>query len=81
MKSAMGIPMSRLMRRKLARADETSMRASPFRFSQDASGNVWCFGEDTKGLDHGTVFSTEGSREAGVNMRLCPRHEGVARTL
>jgi hypothetical protein len=36
-------------------------------FAQDASGNVWYFGEDTKELDHGQVISTEGSWEAGVN--------------
>jgi hypothetical protein len=35
-------------------------------FAQDASGNVWYFGEDTKELDHGQVVSTEGSWEAGV---------------
>ena len=36
-------------------------------FAQDANGNVWYFGEDTKELDHGTVISTEGSWQAGVN--------------
>ena len=36
-------------------------------FAQDAGGNVWYFGEDTKELDHGQVVSTEGSWEAGVN--------------
>jgi hypothetical protein len=36
-------------------------------FAQDADGNVWYFGEDTKELDHGTVVSTEGSWQAGVN--------------
>jgi hypothetical protein len=36
-------------------------------FAQDASGNVWYFGEDTRELDHGQVVSTEGSWEAGVN--------------
>jgi hypothetical protein len=36
-------------------------------FAQDAAGNVWYFGEDTKELDHGTVVSTEGSWQAGVN--------------
>jgi len=36
-------------------------------FAQDANGNVWYFGEDTRELDHGTVISTEGSWEAGVN--------------
>jgi hypothetical protein len=36
-------------------------------FAQDASGNVWYFGEDTKELDHGQIVSTEGSWEAGVD--------------
>src|SRR5262245_26077858 len=36
-------------------------------FAQEASGTVWYFGEDTKELDHGTVVTTEGSWEAGVN--------------
>ena len=34
-------------------------------FAQDAEGNVWYFGEDTKELEGGRV-STEGSWEAGV---------------
>jgi hypothetical protein len=36
-------------------------------FAQDADGNVWYFGEDTKELDNGQVVSTEGSWEAGVD--------------
>ena len=37
-------------------------------FAQDADGNVWYFGEDTKELDeNGNVISTEGSWEAGVD--------------
>jgi hypothetical protein len=36
-------------------------------FAQDAAGNVWYFGEDTKELDNGEVVSTEGSWEAGVD--------------
>jgi hypothetical protein len=36
-------------------------------FAQDAKGNVWYFGEDTKELENGQVVSTEGSWEAGVN--------------
>jgi hypothetical protein len=36
-------------------------------FAQDASGNVWYFGEDTKELENGRVVSTEGSWEAGVD--------------
>jgi hypothetical protein len=36
-------------------------------FAQDANGNVWYFGEDTKELENGVVVSTEGSWEAGVN--------------
>jgi hypothetical protein len=36
-------------------------------FAQDADGNVWYLGEDTKELVDGQVVSTEGSWEAGVN--------------
>jgi hypothetical protein len=36
-------------------------------YGQDKDGNVWYLGEDTKELDHGTVVSTEGTWEAGVN--------------
>jgi hypothetical protein len=36
-------------------------------FAQDAAGNVWYFGEDTKELEDGVVVSTEGSWEAGVD--------------
>ncbi len=36
-------------------------------FAQDAAGNVWYFGEDTKELENGQVVSTEGSWEAGVD--------------
>src|SRR5262245_31828315 len=36
-------------------------------YAQDAAGNVWYFGEDTKELENGQVVSTEGSWEAGVN--------------
>jgi hypothetical protein len=36
-------------------------------YAQDADGNVWYFGEDTKELANGQVVSTEGSWEAGVN--------------
>ncbi len=35
-------------------------------FAQDADGNVWYFGEDTKKIEGGVVVSTEGSWEAGV---------------
>jgi hypothetical protein len=50
-------------------------------FAQDADGNVWYFGEDTKELDHGTVVSTEGSWQAGVNRAnagiFMPAHPAV----
>src|SRR6266545_3391891 len=36
-------------------------------YAQDRDGNVWYMGEDTKELDHGTVTSTEGSWEGGVD--------------
>ncbi|MFI5402130.1 MAG: hypothetical protein ACHQ1G_04270 [Planctomycetota bacterium] len=35
-------------------------------FAQDADGNVWYFGEDSKTIENGVVVSTEGSWEAGV---------------
>jgi hypothetical protein len=38
-------------------------------YAQDAAGNVWYFGEDTKSYESGSV-STEGSWEAGVDGAL-----------
>ena len=36
-------------------------------YAQDAAGNVWYLGEDTKELEDGVVVSTECSWEAGVD--------------
>jgi hypothetical protein len=36
-------------------------------YAQDADGNVWYFGEDSKEMSGGEVHSTEGSWEAGVD--------------
>jgi hypothetical protein len=36
-------------------------------YAQDADGNVWYLGEDTKEFEHGKLKSTEGSWEAGVD--------------
>jgi hypothetical protein len=36
-------------------------------YAQTASGDVWYLGEDTRELENGTVVSTEGSWEAGVD--------------
>jgi hypothetical protein len=36
-------------------------------YAQDAEGNVWYFGEDTKDLENGRVTTTKGSWEAGVD--------------
>jgi hypothetical protein len=36
-------------------------------YAQDARGNVWYLGEDTKEYENGKVVSTKGSWEAGVN--------------
>ncbi len=36
-------------------------------YAQDAKGNVWYFGEDTKEYTNGVVSSTAGSWEAGVD--------------
>jgi hypothetical protein len=39
-------------------------------FAQDAEGNVWYLGEDTKEYENGQVVSTEGSWEWGVDGAL-----------
>jgi hypothetical protein len=39
-------------------------------YAQDADGNVWYLGEDTKEYENGKVVSTEGSWEAGVDGAL-----------
>jgi hypothetical protein len=36
-------------------------------YAQDATGNLWYLGEDTKEYEHGNVTSTEGSWQAGVD--------------
>jgi hypothetical protein len=36
-------------------------------FAQDARGNVWYFGEDTRELENGRVVTKEGSWQAGVH--------------
>jgi hypothetical protein len=36
-------------------------------FAQDADGNVWYFGEDSKEIEDGVVVDTGGSWEAGVD--------------
>jgi hypothetical protein len=36
-------------------------------YAQDAEGNVWYFGEDTKEFENGKVATTAGSWEAGVD--------------
>lgn len=36
-------------------------------FAQDTDGNVWYLGEDTKEIEDGSVVSTEGSWESGVD--------------
>ena len=39
-------------------------------YAQDAAGNVWYLGEDTKEYENGQVVSTEGSWQWGVNGAL-----------
>ncbi len=36
-------------------------------YAQDADGNVWYLGEETKEYEHGKVVSTDGAWEAGVD--------------
>jgi hypothetical protein len=43
-------------------------------YAQDADGNVWYFGEDSKEIADGKTTSTEGSWEAGVD----GAHPGIA---
>jgi hypothetical protein len=53
-------------------------------FAQDADGNVWYFGEDSKEIENGQVVSTEGSWQAGVDgaqpgiVMLAHPHPGVS---
>jgi hypothetical protein len=35
-------------------------------YAQDSEGNVWCFGEDSRQYDSGSVISTDGSWMAGT---------------
>jgi len=39
-------------------------------YAQDADGNVWYLGEDTREYEHGKLKTTEGSWEAGVDGAL-----------
>ncbi|MGH7586710.1 MAG: hypothetical protein ACREMH_10715, partial [Gemmatimonadales bacterium] len=39
-------------------------------YAQDAAGNIWYLGEDTKEIEDGSVVSTEGSWEWGVDGAL-----------
>ena len=39
-------------------------------YAQDAAGNVWYFGEESKEYEDGEVASTAGSWEAGVHGAL-----------
>jgi hypothetical protein len=53
-------------------------------YAQDADGNVWYFGEDTKEFEDGKLSTTAGSWEAGVDGAqpgvLVPAHPQVGQT-
>ncbi len=51
---------------RVTKADGTLVEDTFDWYAQDAEGNVWYLGEDTKAYD-GTKVSTEGSWEAGVD--------------
>jgi hypothetical protein len=53
--------------RDIAKVDGEIVEDTDDWFAQDATGNVWYFGEDTKELENGQVVSTAGSWEAGVD--------------
>src|SRR5262245_9248875 len=47
--------------------DGTPVEITDDLYAQDACGNIWYLGEDTKEYENGKVVSTEGSWEAGVD--------------
>jgi hypothetical protein len=52
---------------KVTTTDGTLVEDTLDWYAQDATGNIWYLGEDTKEYENGKVSSTEGSWEAGVD--------------
>jgi hypothetical protein len=58
---------ARVVHDKVTTADGALVEDTLDWYAQDAKGNVWYLGEDTKEYENGKVVSTEGSWEAGVD--------------
>jgi hypothetical protein len=68
-RTIMGVPATVV--RDTLRDDKGTVLEDTFDwYAQDRAGNVWYFGEDTKEYENGTVTSTEGSWEGGVDGAL-----------
>jgi hypothetical protein len=82
-KTILGVPITVVRDRVLVRGEVVEDTFDWF--AQDASGNVWYFGEDTKEFENGRVVTTQGSWQAGVhNARagvFMPAVPRVGRTL
>jgi hypothetical protein len=63
-RSILGVP-ARVVHDRVFRGD-TLVEDTYDWYAQDAAGNVWYLGEDTKEYKNGKLASTEGSWEAGV---------------
>jgi hypothetical protein len=58
---------ARVVHDKVTTADGALVEDTLDWYAQDAKGNIWYLGEDTKEYENGKVVSTEGSWEAGVD--------------
>jgi hypothetical protein len=65
-KPIMGIQ-ARVIHDKVTATDGALVEDTLDWYAQDAKGNVWYLGEDTKEYENGKVTSTEGSWQAGVD--------------
>jgi hypothetical protein len=64
-KTIMGIE-ARVVHDKVTASDGALVEDTLDWYAQDAKGNIWYLGEDTKEYENGKVTSTEGSWQAGV---------------
>ena len=65
-KTIMGIQ-ARVIHDKVTARDGALVEDTLDWYAQDAKGNIWYLGEDTKEYENGKVSSTEGSWQAGVD--------------
>jgi hypothetical protein len=65
-KTIMGIE-ARVVHDKVTASDGALVEDTLDWYAQDAKGNIWYLGEDTKEYENGKVTSTEGTWQAGVD--------------